>query len=463
MNDSPRVFVCHAHADRALCTPYVEALRMLGLDLYYNPDDPQFGYLSQVVQDELRACKIMLALLTQDAIDSLWVKREMKLFLDMMRYDLTRELLLVPITPCSVQTGNQPRVTLIDASEMPFDAAVDTIAATLGKPIFTTGTPRVVRMAPRRISRRALIGGGVVAALALAGGGTGWLLTHMQAGTPSTTSDGPDPGTPLLTWQPLGGQSVNIPLKFNVPPTTIDLLDLYRIDALLGNFTLTAPGNTAANQGQPTPDLSCVTSDIPLVFGSQYRPGQYYVVMSKCFSAGGTTPSGNGPQPLGSLVVTYTFGHQNKAVPCVADSTGKQICLPTARPAVTAQVSGEDARAILIAYYDAISDGRYQDAYQFLAQVSQARQSLDDFTAYWKTGPIKLGPNFSPLGQNGDGSVALSVDYTQHLADGDYLWRATSVVQNENGSLHIMPLGRQFLSLSTPTPAPTTTGTPAGG
>ncbi|HKD77616.1 MAG TPA: toll/interleukin-1 receptor domain-containing protein, partial [Ktedonobacterales bacterium] len=177
MNETPRVFVCHAHADKALCTPYVEALRMLGLDLYYNPDDPQFGYLSSTVQDELRARKIMLALLTQDAIDSLWVKREMKTFVDLMKDDHSRELLLVPITPCSVQTGNQSRVTLIDASEISFDAAIDTIAAALGRPILTTGTPRSVREASRRISRRALIGGGALAAIAIVGGGTGWLLT----------------------------------------------------------------------------------------------------------------------------------------------------------------------------------------------------------------------------------------------------------------------------------------------
>jgi hypothetical protein len=459
LNESPRVFVCHAHADRALCTPYVEALRMMGLDLYYNPNDPQFGYLSSAVQDELRTRKTMLALLTQDAIDSLWVKREMKMFLDLMQGDPSRELLLVPITPCSVQTGNQPRVTLIDASEISFDVAIDTIAAALGKPIFTTGTQRSARGASRRFSRRALIGGGALAALALAGGGAGWLLTHSPASPTTSTSDGPDPGTPLLTWQPFGGKSVNFPLKFNVPPTVIDLIDLYRIDAPLGNFTFTTPNANAASQGQPTPDLSCVTSDIPLVFGSEYNPGKYFVVTSKCFASSNSVSSGTGPQPLDSLVVTYMFAHQGRTAPCATDGNGKRLCLPTARPAITQQISGTDARAILIAYYNAISDGRYQEAYQFLSQASQVRQSLDDFTATWRAGPIMLAQEPLPIGQNGDGSVAVALSYTQHLADGDYRWRATSVVQNENGSLHVMPLGRQFLSISTPTP--TATGTPA--
>jgi hypothetical protein len=460
LNESPRVFVCHAHADKALCTPYVAALRMLGLDLYYNPDDPQFGYLSSAVQDELRACKIMLALLTQDAIDSLWVKREMKMFVDLMKDDLSRELLLVPITPCSVQTGNQPRVTLIDASEISFDTAIDTIAGALGRPILTTGTPRAVRGASRGISRRALIGGGALAALAIAGGGTGWLLTHMLANPPASTSDGPDPGTPLLTWQPFGGKSVNFPLKFNVPLTTIDLLNLYRIDAPLGSFTFTTPGSNATNNGQPTPDLSCIVGDIPLVFGSEFQPGQYFVVTSKCFDTSNNAPSGTGPQPLDSLVVTYTFGQQDRAAPCATDGNGKRLCLPTARPAIASPVGGEDAKALLIAYYDAIGDGRYQDAYQLLSQAAQVRQTIDDFTQYWRIGPIKVREDFSAVGQNGDGSVALSLSYTQHLADGDYLWRATSIIQYENGSLHLMPLGRVYISTSTPTPTPAGTGTP---
>ena len=450
MDTTHAVVVSHAAADNALCAPYVAALQAMGLDLYYQPDMPQFGYLSAEVQQELRERKNLLVLLTQNAIESLWVKREMKSFLDLMKGDSSRKMILAQIAPCQVQAGDSPNVTLINATEMPFERAVDTIAGALGKAILTTESPATQRVT--RLSRRGLLAAGLAGAVALGGGGA-WWLTHMASHDTATAGPNtPDPGTPQLTWTPFGGKDVNFPLKYRVPFATIDLIDLYRIDTTIGGFSFADSAN-----GNSDPSVGCVISDIPLIFGSRYHTGEYFVVTSRCFSADtNAAPTTGGQQPLDSLVVTYTFGAKGAAPPCGAAGDGTRVCLPTENAALIEQVSDAEALATVRMYYETIRLGSYQTAYNLLGRAAQARQTVADFAQHWQVGPITLQPDFSAVGQNGDGSVTLALSYTQELADGTSLWRATAAVQYESGQLRVLPLSRyKIIGGTTPTPAVT--------
>jgi hypothetical protein len=205
--------------------------------------------------------------------------------------------------------------------------------------------------------------------------------------------------------------------------------------------------------------VSCVISDIPLIFGSRYHTGEYFVVTSRCFSADtNAAPTTGGPQPLDSLVVTYTFGSKGVAPPCGIAGDGTRVCLPTTHAALIQQVSDAEALTTVTDYYDTIRQGRYQDAYDLLGRAAQARQTYPDFVQHWQVGPIALQPDYSAVGQNGDGSVTLALSYTQQLADGTSLWRATAAVQYEGGQLRVLPLSRYKIIAGT-TPTPTTTGT----
>ena len=47
-------FVSHAHADNDLCDRYVAALRARGIDVWYDRDNAQSGYLlSEQIEQEL--------------------------------------------------------------------------------------------------------------------------------------------------------------------------------------------------------------------------------------------------------------------------------------------------------------------------------------------------------------------------------------------------------------------------
>jgi TIR domain len=454
---SDTIFICHARADNVRCDPYVTALRTRGLDVYYQPSIDQFGQLPPEIYNELERCSVMVVLLTQNAVESFWVKQEMKSFLDLMERDKDRRLLLVPIAPCHVQAGEQPNVQVLDVVGMTSEAAAGLIATALGKSTFVTDPiPTVVSRTPGmpRLSRRALlIGGGSIGAIAL-GGGAVWVLRSLQgvqAATPANLANTPDPGTPKLIWTPVSGQPLTLPLHNLRPTTTIDLNEYYRVDTTFGRFDLDN-GNDQ--------DLSCVASGVPLIFGSHSQPGKYFVAVPKCMDAD-RDPSTNttGPKSLSSLVLAYTFGYKGATGPCIPQSDGNNTCLPRQKPNYIAQVSDDAAYNTVSGYYNAIRTGDYHTAYQMLAYASQQRQTFDAFQQYWGIGPITLLPDFSQVGQNGDGSVALNLSYTQTLADGVSFWRSTVVVQVEASVYTVLPLGRiKIINPPTPTPGPQTPG-----
>ena len=124
-------FVSHAHADNDLCDRYVAALRARGIDVWYDRDNAQNGHLlGSAIQEELRRRQSFVLLMTEASLGSFWVDLETQTYLGLMAHERSRLLLPVRIAPCTVP----PMLNAffwIDAQAMPFDKAIDAIAAAL--------------------------------------------------------------------------------------------------------------------------------------------------------------------------------------------------------------------------------------------------------------------------------------------------------------------------------------------
>ena len=124
-------FVSHAHADNDLCDRYVAALRARGIDVWYDRDNAQSGYLlSEQIEQELSARSAFVLMMTEASLKSPWVKLETNAYRGLWAKDQTRLMLAVRIGPC--QPPPMINALLwIDAQAMPFDKAVAAIAAAL--------------------------------------------------------------------------------------------------------------------------------------------------------------------------------------------------------------------------------------------------------------------------------------------------------------------------------------------
>jgi toxoflavin biosynthesis protein ToxD len=124
-------FLSHAHADNALCDRYAAALQARGIPLWYDRSNAQTGhFLGDEIQRELEQRSAFVVLLTQQALDSFWVKLETQTYLGLMARDPNRMLLPVRIGPCDVPAMLNAFLW-VDALALSFDAAVDAIAAAL--------------------------------------------------------------------------------------------------------------------------------------------------------------------------------------------------------------------------------------------------------------------------------------------------------------------------------------------
>ena len=85
------VFVSHAHADNDLCTPFVDALRKRGIDMWYDLTNIQNGrLLTQEIQHQLQQRSVLIVMVTPAALQSFWVELEINTFLGYMAHDRSR-------------------------------------------------------------------------------------------------------------------------------------------------------------------------------------------------------------------------------------------------------------------------------------------------------------------------------------------------------------------------------------
>jgi streptogramin lyase len=186
------IFVSHTHADNALCDRYVAELRRYGFDVWYDRTNLQAGHhLSDDIQQELERRQAFIVLLTPSAVNSFWVKAEIDAYRSLMARNPSRLMVPVRILPCEVPLLLQG-LKWVDATAMPFDAAIAELAATLGAPI---DQKRVTRSTRRWQRGRRLRAGctGLAAVVLIAA-----LVTGLLKLLPVITGGGPS-GTPTAT------------------------------------------------------------------------------------------------------------------------------------------------------------------------------------------------------------------------------------------------------------------------
>ena len=124
-------FISHAHADNDLCDRYAAALGARGIDVWYDRTSAQAGhFLGAEIQRELERRSAFVLMMTQQALDSFWVQLELQAYLGLMAQDRSRMLLPVRIGPCAVPPFLNA-LLWIDALALPFEQAIDAIAAAL--------------------------------------------------------------------------------------------------------------------------------------------------------------------------------------------------------------------------------------------------------------------------------------------------------------------------------------------
>jgi hypothetical protein len=453
MEERSGIFISQATSDATICDQIVIGLQMMGLDVWRTSPESQFGQLPDDVLLELQRRPYFLLFLTQNALHSFWVKLELKKYLELMKLDPTRKIIVVQLEESDIPVTPQPGVITIYGQHMAYERIADEIASAVGKPVFSTQTPEAIAKQRRTFSQRMLvmIVSTITTAVVLIGG-TWWFFDKFW-GHHVTTIEGPDTdaGTPTLIWAPYSKQGVReenfpIPLRFHHPFQSVDLTDLYRIDSSLGGFSF------SANDVESGSQLDCVTNRFPIaiIFGSRHSPGNYYVGVIKCIDPESKNNSGNTSNS--ALTIAYSFGNGDDF--CRTPKNGEKICLPK-QPKVIQSVSQNEAYQTVERYYTLLMKNRLSDAYEMLASAAQQRQTQDEFLKNWRIGPVKYLPeeaNISQVFSNGDGSIILSLNYHQILADGDNTWRATIIVQQEGDDLHILPLGRYFVTRVSPTP-----------
>jgi TIR domain-containing protein len=100
--DAPRVFVSHAHEDNEFCHELVGALRAAGADVWYDEHDMGSGRIREIIERELMARSVFVLILSDDALNSRWVRDEADWFYDLQRAEPERRIVLVtakPLTP----------------------------------------------------------------------------------------------------------------------------------------------------------------------------------------------------------------------------------------------------------------------------------------------------------------------------------------------------------------------------
>ncbi|HST87400.1 MAG TPA: TIR domain-containing protein [Ktedonobacterales bacterium] len=99
---APRVFVSHSHADNDYCRAFVNGLRTLGLDVWYDEHNLGWGQLRQTIDRELQRCRHFVAILSPAAVASDWVNMEIDAALALLRKQRLDSFLLIVARVCDI-------------------------------------------------------------------------------------------------------------------------------------------------------------------------------------------------------------------------------------------------------------------------------------------------------------------------------------------------------------------------
>lgn len=99
---SGRVFISHTHTDNALCEPLIDRLEAWGIPYWLDRSNGQVGQmLADQIADQIEAADVFVRLCTPAAASSVWMHRELGMFLAYERTDVRsgggRQRVLIPV------------------------------------------------------------------------------------------------------------------------------------------------------------------------------------------------------------------------------------------------------------------------------------------------------------------------------------------------------------------------------
>jgi hypothetical protein len=142
---NPRIFVSHSHHDSAWCDPFVDALIRAGLDVWYDRQGLYVGdQWVETIERELQSRDLFLIVLTPDAWDSKWVRKELNLALG-----LGKSILPVLHKPTEL-SGFLSTYQLLDVASLDAPAAAQRVLRAIGAP---AAEPPARAAAPRAVPR----------------------------------------------------------------------------------------------------------------------------------------------------------------------------------------------------------------------------------------------------------------------------------------------------------------------
>jgi hypothetical protein len=102
MKTNKRIFISHSSKDNDVARIIVDALRGFDLDVWYDEDNLRFGLIRPLLEEPLATCQVFMVLLSQEALKSLWVNREIGTALTLEASSAS--ILIVPalVRPCPV-------------------------------------------------------------------------------------------------------------------------------------------------------------------------------------------------------------------------------------------------------------------------------------------------------------------------------------------------------------------------
>lgn len=125
-HDAPHIFVSHSHTDLEYCRAFVNGLRAHGIDVWYDEHNLGSGQLRQVIVREMEARPHFVVILSEAAVASEWVNREINAALDLDDEGSIKTLLPVIAGRCRIplMLRGYKRLEGVDGAPLAVDEAV---------------------------------------------------------------------------------------------------------------------------------------------------------------------------------------------------------------------------------------------------------------------------------------------------------------------------------------------------
>lgn len=102
MAASTRIFLSHSHEDNAWCRQFVEGLREIGADVWYDEHNLGYGVLQDTIDRQLRDRPTFVVVLTPASTRSAWVRLEMDAAMRLQQKEPERIILPVIAETCEM-------------------------------------------------------------------------------------------------------------------------------------------------------------------------------------------------------------------------------------------------------------------------------------------------------------------------------------------------------------------------